>query len=319
MKKKKVTVYAPASISNLGSGFDVLGLAIDRPGDFVTAERGDEPGIEFMLDSTDANLPVNKNENVAVHVASLMLDDLQPGFGVRITLHKRMPVGSGLGSSAASSVAAVYAVNALLPRPMKKERLLEYALEGERKVTGITHADNVAPSLFGGACLIRSYSPLDVVPIPVRNSIVWTVVHPKCVVKTRDARSILPQMLSLSTAVAQWGNVGGMSVALTAGDAKLAGKCTEDIVAEPVRAQLVPGFREVKDAALNAGACGCTLSGSGPSMFAIASSVAAARRIGRAMVDAFRKTAGVSCDMYISRINMRGAEIVDESEIRYVR
>jgi homoserine kinase len=319
MKKKKITVYAPASISNLGSGFDVLGLAIDVPGDFVTAERKSEPGIEFLLDSSDSELPVNPQENVAFHVASVMLEDIKPDFGVRLTLHKRMPVGSGLGSSAASSVAAVYAVNGLLSRPMKKEKLLCYALEGERKSTGITHADNVSPSLFGGACLVRSYNPLDVVSIPVRNSIVWVAVHPKCIVKTRDARSILPETLPLTTAVSQWGNVGGMSIALMTGDARLAGKCAEDAVAEPVRSHLVPGFTEVKKAALKAGAFGCTLSGSGPAMFAIASSKAAGRRVGRAMLDAFRKNAGVTCDVYISRINMRGAVIVDESEIKNFR
>ncbi len=315
MKNKKVTVFAPASISNLGSGFDVFGLAIDKPGDYVTAERRDEPGLEFEVDAGDIELPRKHADNVAVHVAGLMLSDLKVPFGIRMTLHKRMPVGSGLGSSAASSVAAVVAVNALLPRPMKREKLLCYAVEGERKATGIMHADNIAPSLFGGACLVRCYEPLDVIRIPVRNSITWVVVHPKFVVKTSKSRSVLPDSLPLTTAVKQWGNVGGMSIALMTGDAKLAGKCSEDVVAEPARAHLVPGFEEVKKAALREGAYGCTLSGSGPSMFAVASSDSAARRIARAMKSVFRAKARVDCDVYISRINMQGAEFVNRNRI----
>src|SRR5690349_18481855 len=153
MNSRSVRVYAPASISNLGPGFDVLGLAIDRPGDFVTARRSTRPGVTFTLSNKKADVPPGARENVAAHVAALILAELTPPFGVELALDKRMPVGSGLGSSGASAVAAAVAINALLPRPLPREELLPFAMEGERHASGAAHADNVAPSLFGGICL----------------------------------------------------------------------------------------------------------------------------------------------------------------------
>lgn len=306
----QVRVFAPATVANLGSGFDVLGIAIERPGDFVAVRRVNRPGLEFSLRTKQTDIPSNPQENVAAHVASLMMDDLKPPFGIQMTLHKRMPVGSGLGSSAASSVASVFAVNALLPKPRSRLELLRFAVEGERKASGSPHADNVAPSLLGGAVLVRSYDPLDVVHVPIRNSIVWVVIHPHVVVRTEDARNILPKAVTLQTAVHQWGNIAGLTVGLAAGNAELVGKCVEDAIAEPVRGNLIPAFHDVKQAALDAGAFGCSISGSGPSMFAVASSRRTARAIAAAMVKTFDRMAKVKCDVFISRINMKGAEVI---------
>src|SRR5512143_469798 len=173
MTPRKLNVYAPASISNLGPGYDVLGVAIREPGDIVTAERTVSPGLRFDLTSTSSGVPSDPAENVAGHVARLLLEELKPPFGAHITLRKQMPVGSGLGSSAASSVAAAYAVNMLLPWPLKKPDLLRFIVEGERQASGSPPADNAAPSLLGGVCLIRSYDPLDIIPLAARDAIVW--------------------------------------------------------------------------------------------------------------------------------------------------
>ncbi|MEK6756487.1 MAG: homoserine kinase [Bacteroidota bacterium] len=310
MTPRKVKAFAPATIANLGSGFDVLGIAIDSPGDYVVAQRQQEMGLSFCVHTKQADVPENAADNVAAHVATLMLNDLKPFFGVKMTLYKQMPIGSGLGSSAASSVASVVAVNALLTKPLKKRDLLHFAVEGERKASGSPHADNVAPSLLGGACLVRSYEPLDVIVIPVRNSIIWVVVHPHVVVRTEEARSILPKAIALGTAIRQWGNISGLTVGLASGNPELVGKCVEDEVAEPVRANLIPGFADVKRAALDAGAYGCSISGSGPSIFAVASSPRSAKQIGEAMRKTFARVARVECEVYVSRINMEGARIV---------
>ena len=310
MVKRRIKIFAPATISNLGSGFDVLGIAIDQPGDFVVAERTVEPGLSFSVKTSVKNIPTRSRDNVAAHVAQLMMDEFTPPFGIHMILEKRMPLGSGLGSSGASSVASVVAVNSLLPQPLKKHDLLRFAVEGERKASGSPHADNVAPSLLGGAVLIRSYSPLDVVTLPVKNSIVWVVVHPHIVVRTEDARNVLPKNIRLKDAVQQWGNVSGMTAGLISGNAELVGKCAEDVIVEPARATLVRGFYDVQQTAIDAGAFGCSFSGSGPSMFAVTDSLKSAVRVGKAMRETFRKTANVSSDVYISRVNMRGATIV---------
>jgi homoserine kinase len=310
MENKTVRTFAPASISNLGPGYDILGLAIDAPGDYVTARRRREKGLAFSLKTKQAGIPADPRRNVAAHVASLLLDELKPPFGVELVLEKEMPVGSGLGSSAASSAAAVFAVNKLMPKPIEKYALLRFVVEGERKAAGSPHADNAAPSLLGGLWLIRSYDPLDAISIPIRNSIVWVVVHPHLVVKTEYARGILPESVPLRKAVRQWGNVSGLTAGLIAGNAELVGTCVEDVIVEPARASLIAGFDDVKRAAYKAGALGCSISGSGPSMFAVARSMSSARTIGRAMSSAFRRSAHVPSDVYVSKVNMAGTRLV---------
>jgi homoserine kinase len=310
MRPRKTKVFAPATIANLGSGFDVLGIAINQPGDVVYAERQREPGIVFAVRTKQSGVPGGAAANVAAHVAALMLEEFHPPFGVKMTLEKRMPIGSGLGSSAASSVASAVAVNALLPKPLEKRDLLRFALEGERMASGSAHADNAAPCLLGGACLIRRYDPLDVIAIPIKGSIVWVVAHPHTVIRTQDARNMLPKAITLQTAIRQWGNISGLTVGLAAGDAVLVGTCVEDAVAEPVRANLIPGFADVKESALRAGAFGCSISGSGPSLFAVTSSIRAANAVGLAMQRTFARAAGIKCDTYVSRINRWGATIL---------
>lgn len=276
----------------------------------MTARRRRERGLAFSVQTEQRGIPSDGRRNVAAHVASLLLDEIKPPFGIQLVLQKNMPVGSGLGGSAASSAASVVAVNELMPRPLKKQALLRFVVEGERKAAGSPHADNAAPSLLGGLWLIRSYDPLEAISIPIRNSIVWVVVHPHLIIETRLARRILPESVSLRKAVRQWGNVSGLTAGLIAGDSALAGKCIEDVIIEPARSGLIAGYEQVKRAASEAGAPGCSISGSGPSMFAIAPSMKSAGIIGRAMALAFRRAARVGCDIYISRVNMAGTTIV---------
>ncbi len=310
MIPRSVKTFAPATVSNLGPGFDVLGVALHRPGDFVIASRQKERGLLFSVKTGQMQVPLDSKGNVAAHVAKLMLREIKPPFGIRMVLQKSMPIGSGLGSSAASSVAAAMAVNELLPKPLRKPELLRFALQGELFACGSTHADNAAPSLLGGGCLIRSYDPVDVIPIPVDDSLVWIVVHPHVVVLTKKSRAILPQQIPLRTAVRQWGNVAGLVLGLASGDQNLISRSVEDVIMEPLRSRLIPGFNDVKEAALRAGALGCSISGSGPSVFSIAPSMRAARVIGARMVQAFLRAAGVSSDVFISRTNPNGARVV---------
>lgn len=316
MKAKAVKVFAPATIANLGAGFDILGIAIQQPGDIVYAERTLNPGLHFELRSSNSSLANNLKDNVAAHVANLLYEQHQPNFGVYLILDKRMPIGSGLGSSAASSVAAAVAVNALLNKPLKRAELLPFTMEGERKATGTAHADNVAPSLLGGACLIRSYDPLDVIQLPINNKITWVVVHPHVVVRTKEARGILPSSIPLQTAITQWGNVSGLTAGLLRGDAKLVGKCVSDVVAEPLRSKLIPGFDEVKQAAFVAGALGFSISGSGPSVFAVTPNLKVAKQVATAISRTFAKIANVKSNSYISRINLDGATVEIQKSIK---
>lgn len=310
MRPQSVKSYAPATISNLGPGFDTLGVAINSPGDTVVARRRSEPGLGFSVATDDAAVPLDPKKNVAGYVATLLMREKRPPFGIDMVLHKSMPVGSGLGSSAASSVAAAVAVNALFVKPLTKIQLLPFILEGERLACGSAHADNAAPSLLGGGCLIRSYEPLDVVPFPIASSLVWIVVHPNTEVLTKKARTMIPKQIPLRSAIRQWGNVAGLVMGLASGDQSLITRCVEDVVAEPLRAELIPGFHEVKRAALNAGALGCSISGSGPSVFAIAPSLKKARVIGTIMAGTFRAAADIQSDLYLSRTNTIGARIV---------
>ncbi|TAK60148.1 MAG: homoserine kinase [Bacteroidetes bacterium] len=314
MTKKYVLVYAPATIANLGSGYDVLGVAIEKPGDIVEAKRTLEPGVHFTLSTIHENVPATSRKNVAAHVAALMLEEFKPPFGIKLTLHKHMPIGSGLGSSAASSVGAVVAVNELLQKKLRRSELLRFAVEGERLASGSPHADNAAPSLFGGVCLVRSYTPLEVVQIPIQKTFFWVVVHPHVIVKTKEARSILPKNVPLASAVRQWGNVSGLTVGLMTGNVALVGKSMEDTLVEPFRAKLIPAFDEVKRAALSHGAAGCSISGSGPSVFALAPSLKQARVIGKAMRDVFQSVAHVESEMYVSATNMNGAYVIDSGK-----
>ncbi len=301
--------YAPASIANLGPGFDTLGVALAGLGDFVTAVRSPRTGVRCALRAPVPGLPARGASNVASVVARALLRAARPGFGVDLMLDKRLPIGSGLGSSAASSVAAAVAVNALLPRPLARADLLPFALVGERHAAGTAHADNAAPALFGGVCLVRGGGRDGVLQLTPGAEFTWVIAHPHVIVRTARARRVLPRAVPLERAVRQWANVGGLVAGLVSGDPALAGACMEDVIVEPVRAPLIPGFTAVQRAARRAGAAGCSIAGSGPSVFALAPSAGAAPAIARAMRAAFAR-AGLACDVHVAATDGRGARVV---------
>ncbi len=315
-------VFAPASASNLGPGFDVLGLALPAPGDVVEAEWSDAPGVQIAEVTGDqGELTSDARQNVAGVAAASVLAHLARTAssatwmaalpGVRLRVHKQMPLASGLGSSAASSVAGAMAVNELLGRPLAKPDLLAHALEGERAASGSAHADNAAPSLLGGFVLIRGYAPLEVIELPVPTALHVTVVHPHCRVETAKARALLRgHGFSIEQVVANLGNLGALVAGLYRADLELVGRCLEDRLAEPLRQALIPGYAQVKLAAARAGALGCSISGSGPSVFAFTGSHAVASRVALAMRDAFRDAADLDADIYVGTVNREGAKVV---------
>ncbi len=318
-----VRVFAPASVSNLGPGFDVLGVALEQPGDVVEAEAAERPGVEIVEVRGDGGaLSRDPGENTAGIAASHVLARLaverqgcspgrQPRPGARLRLHKGMPLQSGLGSSAASAVAAAVAVNELLGRPFSRGQLLASALEGERAAAGSAHADNVAPSLLGGFVLVRSYEPLEVVRLPAPPRLRLVVVHPHVAVSTAHARALVSdRRFPIGDVVANLGNIAALVVALHSGDLALLGRAVEDRLVEPLRVPLIPGYTAVRRAARAAGARACAISGSGPSMFALVDGPEAEASVALAMREAFSKAAGLEADVWSGAVNAEGARII---------
>jgi homoserine kinase len=314
-----VRVFAPATVANLGPGFDVLGLALERPGDIVEAELSPRQGVEIVEVSGDGGaLNTNPDQNVAGRAAADVLRRAvksgrvgADGRGLRLWVHKQMPLASGLGSSGASSVAGAVAANAVLGQPFAKHDLLPSAMEGERAATGSPHADNVAPSLLGGIVLIRSYEPLEIVSLPVPASLWIAVAHPHYQLSTATARQVVKRhQYSIAEVVANLGNRGAFVAALHNGDVALLGRSVEDVLVEPLRAPLIPGFSQVKAAARAAGGLGCSIAGAGPSVFALCASQTAAEQSGAAMCAAFRTAASVGCDLFVGQVSRTGAQVL---------
>ncbi|MDE2981449.1 MAG: homoserine kinase [Gemmatimonadota bacterium] len=309
---RAVRVFAPASVSNLGCGFDIFGMALERPGDEVVVRAVEGSGIVSVSVAGDGGrVPTDPARNAAALAVDGVLDRLESAAGVAIQVRKGIPLASGLGGSAASAVAGAVAADALLGGGLDRTALLECAMIGERKGSGADHADNAAPSLIGGFVLVLPGRPPKMVQLPTPDDLMVAVAHPAMEVETRRARMILGDTIPLSAGVQQWGNAAGMVAGLLSGDWELIARCMRDAVAEPVRAQLVPGFPAVKAGALDAGAVAAGLSGSGPSVLALCRGRAAAERAAAAMAEAFRAAAGVSSDLVVSRANAGGARILE--------
>jgi homoserine kinase len=299
-----IKVFCPATIANISCGFDVLGVALDSVGDEMVVRKTSEKGIRITkLEGQD--LPMETLQNVAgvAGLALLEVSDYQGGFEIEI--YKKIKAGSGIGSSAASSTGAVWAMNELLGKPFSTLELVKFSMEGERLASGVAHADNVAPALFGGFTLVRSYDPLDVVTIPSPNELFATVIHPQIEVKTSDSRKVLKNKISLADGIKQWGNVGGLVAGLFKDDYELIGRSLEDHIIEPIRSILIPGFDDVKAAAIEAGALGCGISGSGPSIFSFSKGEETAQNVGEAMKRIYQNI-GIDFDIHISKINSEG-------------
>jgi len=309
--KESIKVFAPATVANVGCGFDVLGFAVDQPGDEVTLKLKDTPGLKITsITGDEGKLSKDPTKNTVGVSISNFLHKIGSKQGIEIELNKKMPLGSGLGSSAASAVAGVFAINKLLGEPLKHQELLPFAMEGEKIACGSAHADNVGPSLMGGFVLIRSYAPLDIVKIPTPPDLYCTIIHPQIEVQTKDARSILKAQVSLKDAVIQWGNVGGLIAGLMQANYELIGRSMQDVIVEPIRSILIPAYHEVKQSALNAGVLGCGISGSGPSIFAVSKNRETAQRAGEAMSKVFHSIK-IGNEIYVSKINENGPVILD--------
>jgi homoserine kinase len=311
MDKRSVKVFAPASIGNVSCGFDVLGLAVQSPGDevFISMNDSSEVSMKAII-GDDGRLPLDANKNTAGVAVIEFLKSIRSRQGVEITLHKNLPLGSGMGSSAASAVAAVVAINHLMGEPLKREELLPFVMEAERVACGSAHADNAAPSLLGGLILIRENNPLDIIPIPTPQELVCVLVHPNIEVKTKDARSVLKSSITLKDGITQWANTAALVAGMMKSDYGLIGRALVDVVAEPLRSDLIPGFSRIKKTAMENGALGCGISGSGPTIFCLCNGNANAQNAGSAIQQEFDKMK-LESEVYVSEVNRQGAYIVN--------
>lgn len=307
---KEIRVFCPATIANISCGFDVLGVALDAVGDEMVVRKVAEPGIKITkLEGQD--LPLETLKNVAGVAGLALLEASNYKGGFEIEIYKKIKAGSGIGSSAASSTGAVWAMNELLGKPFSTLDLIKFSMEGELLASGVAHADNVAPALFGGFTLVRSYNPLDVIPMPSPSELYATVIHPQIEVKTADSRKVLKTNITLTDGIKQWGNVGGLVAGLYTNDYNLIGRSLVDHIIEPIRSILIPGFDDVKTAAINAGALGCGISGSGPSIFSFSNGEQTAQKVAQAVKEVYENI-GIDFDLHVSKINPTGIKILEE-------
>lgn len=310
MAIEKIKAFAPATVSNICVGFDVMGLAIDAPGDEVLASLYHLPGAH-ILSSNHEKIPMDPSLNTASVAVQAMLDKLgDPAVGIGLDIIKKMPVGTGMGSSAASAAAALVAANALLGEPFRKLELLEFAVVGERAADGATHADNVAPSLLGGLMIIRSMDPPDVIQLPIPNDLYVGLLFPHITILTKEARGILKPEVPMKLFIQQVANMGTLISALYREDWEMMGRSLVDMVIEPQRARLIPFLQQVKKAACDAGALTCSISGAGPAIFTFAKGKTQMDNIGKAMADIMDELK-IPHDLHISKINQKGSIILE--------
>lgn len=306
----RIRVYAPATVANVACGFDILGFAIEKPGDELIMEITAEKGVVIVdIEGDGGVLPRDAKKNSATVAIQDYLNYINADFGCKIWLKKMMPSGSGLGSSAASAVAGVYAINMLCKEQLTKNEMLPFLINAEKAACDAAIADNVAASLFGGFILVRSYEPLDIIKIPVPEELWCVVINPDVIVLTKEAREILPKEIPLTHALRQSANVGGLMIGLLRGDYDLIGRSLIDYIAEPHRSKLIPGFYDMKNAALESGALGSSISGSGPSVFALCKGQEIANKVGDAMKQVMNNL-GIGAEVYISKVNAQGLKVL---------
>lgn len=306
---KTIKVFAPATVANVGCGFDIMGFALCDLGDEITLTvRNDNKLV--IRNITGANIPTDPEKNVATVALKKMLSDLNEDIGFDIDIVKKVYPGSGLGSSASSSAGIVVAANKLLGDPCSATELVSWAMEGEKLVSGKPHADNVGPSIMGGFTVIRGYNPLDIFPINYPKDLCVTIAFPQIEIKTAEAKKMLKERVLLEDAVTQWGNVAGLVAGLITNDYDLISRSMQDVIIEPVRSILIPFYDKAKKAALDAGALGYNISGSGPSMFALSKDLGTAEKIKKS-IEGVYVPREVPVKYHICNINSKGACIID--------
>ena len=306
--KKTIKVFAPASIANMGCGFDIMGMALDEVGDIlqISAQEGEGITIE---NQSGVPLPDDIEMNVITPVIRKFFQMTGTSAKIDVVILKKIYPGSGIGSSAASSAAAAYGMNELFGCPLSEEDVVVCAMEGENLASGGYHADNAAPAVMGGIILIRGYEPLDVIKLPVPGNFYCAMIHPAIVVSTKEARSIMPKEIPMHTAVLQWGNVGGLVAGLYSGNIALIGRSMKDGVAEPYRKQFIPGFDELREKLTAAGALAMNIAGSGPSVFALADKYEIAHAAEAILKEHFDEL-GIGYESFVVKVSNKGAKLV---------
>lgn len=304
----KVRVFAPATIANMGCGFDIIGLALSEAGDILEMTSSDGDGLSIINDS-GVPLPEDPEKNVVTPVIKSFLKRIGRKAQIDVKICKKIYPGSGIGSSAASSAAAAFGMNELFGRPLCEDDVVLCSMEGENLASGGYHADNAAPAVIGGIILIRGYEPLDLIRLPVPENFYCAVCHPHIVVSTKEAREILPKAVPMHDAVTQWGNVGGLVAGLYSGDLDLIGRSMKDHVAEPYRKKFIPGFDDLHDKLVSRGALAFNISGSGPSVFALYDSKEVAEAAGNIMKEHFTSF-GTGCEIYVEKVSDKGAKLI---------
>jgi homoserine kinase len=314
---RSATAFAPATVANVAVGFDILGFAVEAVGDRVKVTTTEQPSVTIReINGADGapfgpDIPLDPARNTATVGLISLLEEHKPGFGFEVSITKGIALGSGLGGSAASAVASLVAANSLLARPLDTEALLPYALLGEQAASGAIHPDNVTPCLLGGLTLVTSLNPFRCVRLPVPRRILTVLVHPHVRVDTRGARNLLRGDVPLADFIRQTASIAGFVAGCYTDDLELIRESLHDRVVEPQRAQLIPAFAEVKAAALEAGALGASISGSGPTVFAWATSPETAERVRHSMLRAFKQHASVEADSWVSPVSELGARVLD--------
>ncbi|CAM4021818.1 homoserine kinase [Gillisia limnaea] len=305
---EELKIFAPATVANLSCGFDVLGCCLENVGDEMIIRKNELNTIRITK-ILGQELPMETEMNVAGVSAMALLQQLKSSQGFDIEITKNIKAGSGIGSSAASSAGVVFAINKLLDEPFTPHQLIPFAMEGERLASGNPHADNVAPALLGGFTLVKSYEPLEVLSLPSLPELRVVVLHPLIELKTKDSRAVIRQQVSLKSAISQWGNLGALVSALYEKDYDLFGRSLVDEIVEPVRSILIPFFHELKQIALEKGALGFGISGSGPSVYAMCRGEESAEKVKIGLQEFYQQKA-IDFDLHLSKINTTGIKII---------
>ena len=306
---KEIKLFAPATVANVSCGFDVLGFCLDPIGDEMIIRKTDQPGVRITK-IVGQDLPLVTKKNVAGVAAEALLASLETPYGFEIEIYKNIKAGSGIGSSAASAAGAVFGINELLGRPYSRKELIQFAMKGEELASGVGHADNVSPALLGGFTLVRCNEPVDVIALPSPSELYATIIHPKIELRTADARSVLKKKIPLSKAIEQWGNLAALVSGLHTDDYSLISRSLVDVVIEPERSPLIPFFNDLKAAAVNAGALGSGISGSGPSIYALSKGEETAQKVRQQMEEVFLPM-NIDFNTYVSKINAEGIKIIE--------
>ncbi len=304
-----IRIYAPATVANVVCGFDILGLALETPGDIIEVEQLNTNAIRFLNETNYTNLPQDPKKNCLTVSVIKLLEHLKIERGFEIRLLKKIKPGSGLGSSAASSVAGVFAVNKLLGEPLTQKELIPFAMYGEEVACGNKHADNISPALLGGIVLIRSTKPLDIIALDYPKDLYCGVIHPQIELKTAHARKILSEYISLKDAITQWGNIAGLITGFLTKDYDLIRRSMQDVVIEPLRSLLIPSYDILKNEALKSNILGCSIAGSGPTMMILSQEKKSAEKALASMQKVLNNI-NIKNHIYLSHIRPKGVEII---------